>query len=115
MSVELNIFPETDELIVCNTPDGRQIEVSLFDLDDIVIEMIEGMDSNLQLSRRLQLKKLVDIFAAKYGYRMSAVSMDALIALKDQKMNTLKKNVFHSASQLSSMESSQEPNESSES
>jgi hypothetical protein len=113
--LEVNIFPEADDTIVCNTPTGEKIEVSVFDIDDMIVTMYESMELSFRNNRRMQLRKMVELFAEKYSYRMSMVSMDALIALKEQKMNILKKSASPSQSQLSFTESNPEPTETSES
>jgi len=113
--LEVNIFPETDDTIICNTPTGEKIELSVFELDDLIATMVESLDLSLRNSRRAQLRKLVQLFDEKYGYRMSMVSMDSLVALKEQKMDTLKKSASPSVDQPSSTESNPEPTETLES
>lgn len=102
-SNEFYLFPPSDTIINCNTPDGKVIPIDAMDLDDMLIEVYQDY-GNKELIHQEYLPAMIEKFFNTYGFRMSRRSMELLMQKKHEILDTIKKNTYQSCDPTNSME-----------
>jgi len=103
--IELNVFPPEETMIRCRKPDGSVIEIDAIELESLSHSLFTEAAQEIPYDEYIE--KMCNLFESKYNFRMGGHSMQALVNVKNDILERVKKNIYTQLEPTSTMESNQ--------